>query len=62
MLKTVTLAVVLASTIAGLSALPATARERTTPAQCQALYEQSRLDPQSFRNTRDAYISCVSNL
>jgi hypothetical protein len=62
MLKSLTFAIVIASAVAGLGAIPATAAGRTTAAQCQALYDQSRLDPQSYRNTRDEYISCVSNL
>jgi hypothetical protein len=62
MLKSVTLAVVLAATLAGLSAIPANAAARTTAGECQALYEKSLLDPQSFRNNRDAYISCLGRL
>jgi hypothetical protein len=62
MLKSITLALVLASAVAGISVIPAEARTRTTAAECQALYDQSRLDPQSYRNTRDEYIACVSNL
>jgi hypothetical protein len=62
MLKSLTLALVLGATLGGLAAIPAEARTRNTAAQCQALYDQSRLDPQSYRATRDAYISCVSNL
>jgi hypothetical protein len=61
-LKSITLAVVLASTIAGLSAVPASARVRNTAAQCQAIYEKTLTDPQSFRQNRDDYISCVGNL
>ncbi len=62
MMKSLTLAVVLASTLAGLGAIPASAAARTTAAQCQALYDQSRLDSQSDRSTRDQYISCVGRL
>lgn len=63
MLKSLTLAMVLASTLAGFGALPATAaRVHSTAAQCQALYDQSRLDSQGDRANRDAYISCVGNL
>ncbi len=62
MLKSLTLAVVLASAIAGLGALPASAKVRTSPAQCQAIYEKTLTDSQSDRQGRDNYISCVSNL
>lgn len=63
MLKSLTLALVVASTLAGFGALPANAaRVHSTAAQCQALYDQSRLDSQGDRSNRDAYISCVGNL
>lgn len=63
MLKSLTIAMVLASALAGFGALPATAaRVHSTAAQCQALYDQSRLDSQGDRANRDAYISCVGNL
>ncbi len=62
MLKSFTLAVVLASAIVGLGSIPASAAARTTASQCQALYDLSRLDSQSDRANRDAYISCVGNL
>ena len=62
MLKSLTLAVVLASALAGLGAMPASAAARTSAGQCQALYSQSLTDSKSDRATRDAYISCVGNL
>ena len=63
MLKSITIAVVLASTIAGLGAIPASAASgRTTAAQCQSLYDLSRLDSNSDRSNRDAYIECVGRL
>jgi len=63
MVKSLVLAVVVASTLAGLGAIPASAANvHTTAAQCQALYDQARNEPNSYRQTRDAYISCVGNL
>lgn len=62
MLKSLTLAIVLASAVAGLGSIPASAAARTTAAQCQALYDLSRLDSQGDRSNRDAYISCVGRL
>ena len=62
MLKSITLAVVLASAVAGLGSIPASAAVRTTASQCQALYDLSRLDSQSDRSNRDAYISCIGRL
>jgi len=60
MLKTLTLATVLAATVIGLNVVPAAAK--STVAECQALYAQSLNDPQTFRSTRDEYIRCVGNL
>ncbi len=62
MLKSLTLAIVLASAVVGLGSVPANAAARTTASQCQALYDLSRLDSQSDRSNRDAYISCVGRL
>jgi hypothetical protein len=63
MLKSLTLAVVLAASIAGIAAVPANAAQgRTTANQCQALYDLSRLDSKSDRANRDAYIECVGRL
>jgi hypothetical protein len=62
MLKSITLALVLGSTIVGLSAVPADARVRNTAAQCQAIYELTLNDPKSYRQNRDDYIACVGNL
>jgi hypothetical protein len=65
MFRTLTLAVVLASASAGFIAAPASAANltgRTSAAECQALYDLSRNDSQSFRNNRDAYIECIGRL
>ena len=62
MLKSLSLALVLALSVVGLASVPASAAARTTASQCQALYDLSRLDSQSDRANRDAYISCVGNL
>ncbi len=63
MLKSLTLAVVLASAVVGIAAVPANAATvRTTASQCQALYSQSLLDSKSDRSNRDAYIECVGRL
>jgi len=61
MLKSLTLASVLALAVVGLNTVPASAAHPTA-AQCQSLYAQSISDPQSFRSTRDAYISCLNSL
>ena len=60
MLKSLTLASVLALAVVGLNTVPASAR--TTAAQCQAIYDQSLGDPQSYRTNRDEYIRCVGQL
>ena len=62
MLKSLTLAVVLAATVMGLGSGSANAASRTAAATCQAIYEKTLTDSQSDRSNRDAYISCISNL
>jgi hypothetical protein len=65
MIRTYILTVVLATASAGFVAAPASAAKlttRSTAAECQALYDLSRNDSQSFRNNRDAYIECIGRL
>jgi hypothetical protein len=64
MIKSLTLAIVLASAIAGITSVPANAAKfgRTTASDCQALYNLSLRDSKSDRSNRDDYISCIGRL
>ena len=68
MLKSIVLACVAISAIVGLSVSSANATTfsdvpaHTTAAMCRALYDEARLEPNSVRDAKDAYITCVGRL
>ena len=68
MSKTLILAIAFASTIGGFAASSANATSfadlpmHTTAALCRAIYDEARLEPNSSRESKDAYIACVGRL
>ena len=62
MLKSLTLAAVLAATALSLGSVTASAASHTTAAQCQAFDDMARRSSRSDRTYSDAYIHCLNAL
>ncbi len=68
MLKSLAIAVALASSVGGFAVSSANATSfsdvpmHTTAALCRAIYNEARLEPNSVRDAKDAYITCVGRL
>lgn len=68
MSKSLAIALALASTLGGFAISTASATsfadlpQHTTAALCRAIYDEARLEPNSSRESKDAYIACVGRL
>ncbi len=68
MLKSLILAIAAASTLGGLAITSAHAIQfsdvplHTTAALCAKIYDEARNEPNSVRDAKDAYITCIGRL